>query len=122
MLDSGAVSALAAGHHRARAIVAERRRRGAAVLTSCVVVVETTTGRGPFDAATNRVLSGVRVVGVAEELARAAGALRHSAGRSALDAIVVATAEAVGGIVLTADVDDMGALAAVAQGVRVRSW
>lgn len=122
VLDSGAISALAAGESRARAILVERRRRGAAVLTPAVVVAETTTGRGPSDAAANRVLSGVRVVPVLEELARSAGALRHRARRPALDAIVVATAQAVQGIVLTADVDDMSALAAVAEGVRVRSW
>ncbi len=52
-------------------------------------------------------------------LARRAGGLRHRARRgSAVDAIVVASAEP-GGVVLSGDVEDLGALASYAKGVRV---
>ncbi len=93
--------------------------------TSSVVVAEVTTGRGPTDAATNRVLASMDVVGVGEQLARATGALRFQAGISAtVDALVVATAQASGGgVVLSGgDVDDPGRLASVAVNVEVRRW
>lgn len=127
VLDSGAISALAAGDVVARAIVSERRRRGAAVLTSAVVVAET-TGQGPKDATTNRVLAGVELVEVGEQMARAAGILRCRSGVSGtVDALVVATAAAAatvdgGAVVLTADVDDIGRLAEAAAGVKVQRW
>jgi predicted nucleic acid-binding protein len=127
VLDSGAISALADGDVRARAIVAERRRRGAAVLTSAVVVAET-TGQGQRDAPTNRVLAGIELVDVGEPIARFAGVLRHRSGVSGtVDALVVATAAAEaavegGAVVLTADIDDIGRLADGAAGVKVQRW
>jgi len=127
VLDSGAISALAAGDVRARAIVSERRRRGAAVLASAVVVAET-TGQGQRDATTNRVLGGVELVEVGEPLARVAGVLRYRSGVSGtVDALVVATAAAQaalegGAVVLTADIDDMNRLAEAAVGVKVQRW
>jgi hypothetical protein len=52
-------------------------------------------------------------------LARRAGELRHLAGKgSAVDAVVVATAEP-GGVVLSGDVDDLSALASHANAVRI---
>jgi hypothetical protein len=56
---------------------------------------------------------------VSEALARRAAHLRHTARRgSAVDAILVATAEP-GGTVLTGDVRDLTALAANADGVTI---
>jgi len=127
VLDSGAISALAAGDVRARAIVSERRRRGAAVLAPAVVVAET-TGQGQRDATTNRVLAGVELVEVGEPLARVAGVLRYRSGVSGtVDALVVATAAAQaaaegGAVVLSADIDDMSRLAEAAVGVEVQRW
>lgn len=52
-------------------------------------------------------------------LARRAGELRHLARRgSAVDAIVVASPEP-GGVVLTGDVEDLGALASHPNAVRI---
>ena len=52
-------------------------------------------------------------------LARRAGELRHRArSGSAVDAIVVASAEP-GGIILSGDVEDLRALASYATGVRI---
>jgi hypothetical protein len=59
------------------------------------------------------------VEAVAESLARRAAYLRRRARRgSAVDAVVVAFAEP-GGAVLTSDPDDLQALAAHADGVRI---
>lgn len=85
-----------------------------------VVLVECLTGRQGSDALTNRFL---KICDVLEDLpqarARRAAALRTLAGRgSAVDAIVVATAEP-RGTVLTGDTDDLGALAAFADDVAV---
>ncbi len=52
-------------------------------------------------------------------LARRSGELRHRARRGcAVDAIVVASAEP-GGVILSGDVEDLGALASYANGVRI---
>ncbi len=124
ILDSGAISALALGDPELRRALQRAVARGVSWKTSAAVVAETTTGRGPADARTNRVLGRLRLVPVDEGLARRAGALRFAARRpGVVDAMVVATAEAGGGgIVVTGDVDDMSALAAVARGVRVQAW
>ncbi len=124
VFDSGAISALAAGDPRVRHILTKARAAGVVARTASVVVAEVTTGRGPTDAATNRVLAGMDVVGVGEQLARAAGALRYRSGiPGTVDAVVVATAQASGGgVVLTADADDLGRLASVAVNVEVRRW
>jgi len=85
-----------------------------------VVLAESTTGRQRDDAALNRLL---KTCDVSEDLpaslARRGGELRHLARRgSAVDAIVVASAEP-GGVVLSGDVEDLGALASHANAVRI---
>lgn len=124
ILDAGAISALALGNPELRRALQRAVARGVSCMTSAAVVAETTTGRGPADARTNSVLGRLRLVPVDERLARRAGALRFAARRpGVVDALVVATAEADGGgIVVTGDVDDMSALAAVARGVQVQAW
>lgn len=123
VLDSGAVSALAEGDPRVRRIAARARAADLPLRTSAAVVAEV-TGRGAPDTPTNRVLSGLDIVEVGERLARLAGALRHHSGVSAtVDALVIATAVVSGGgVVLSADTDDMSRLAGAATGVEVRRW
>jgi len=120
-LDSGVVSALAEGDARVRAHLEAFRRRDVEVIVPSVVIAECTTGRGPRDASVNLVLRGFRCASATEPVARRAAALRHQAGRphATIDAIIVATAELVGGrALLTRDPADCGALAG-GTGVRV---
>ena len=123
VLSSGAVSALGEGDPRVRRIASAARAADLTAITSAAVVAEV-TGRGARDATMNRVLAGLDVVGVGERLARLAGVLRHRSGVSAtVDALVVATAVARGGgVVLTADTDDMTRLTGAAPGVEARRW
>ncbi len=85
-----------------------------------MVIAESTTGRRRNDAAVNRLLKTCDVrEDLPASLARRAGELRHLAQRgSAVDAVVVASAEP-GGVVLTGDVEDLGALASHSDAVRV---
>ena len=113
-LDSGAVSALAAGHQRLRADLLVLQRRGLEAVVPSPVITECVTGNGPRDANTDRVLSRLAVVPVDESIARRAGQLRYEAQRpdATVDALVVATAEiAGGGLVFTGDPKDLGRLA-----------
>ncbi|HUY61158.1 MAG TPA: hypothetical protein VMW49_04715 [Candidatus Dormibacteraeota bacterium] len=89
-------------------------------LVPSVVLAESTTGRQRNDAAVNRLLKTCDVSeDVPVSLARRAGELRYRAGRgSAVDALVVASAEP-GGVVLSADLEDLGALASHANAVRI---
>ena len=90
-------------------------------LVPAVVLTESLSGRPHTDAAVNRLLKSCIVIEeVPQSLARRAGVLRSLAGRgSAVDALVVATAEP-GGIVLTGDTGDLSALAAYAVDVSIR--
>lgn len=121
VLDSGGVSFLA---NRAQDVVAVIRalvRDGEwPPLVPSVVLVESTTGRQRDDATVNRLLKTCDVrEDLPASLARRAGELRYLAGRgSAVDAVVVASAEP-GGVVLSADVKDIAAIASHATAVRV---
>jgi len=86
------------------------------------VLIECLTGDGHRDAGTNRLVKTCDVVAeVPIALARRAATLRTAARRgSAVDALVVATAEP-GGVVLTGDPDDLRPLADGARGVVVRA-
>ena len=123
VLDSGGLSRLA-----------ERRRQSAQLLTSLslgptwpplvptVVLTESFSGMPRTDATVNRLLKSCIVVEeIPESLARRAGVLRTLAGRgSAVDALVVATAEP-GGTVLTSDIGDLSALAHHADAVSIHA-
>lgn len=87
-----------------------------------VVVVESVSGRPGPDSNTNRLLKTCDVyTELPESTARRAARLRFRAKRgSAVDAVVIATAEP-GGRVLTGDPRDLSALAAHADGVTVES-
>lgn len=121
VLDSGAVSRLAERSRASVAIIVALREEGlwpAAVPSA--VLVECLQGHAGRDANQNQLLKTCDVIDrVPESLARRAAFLRRRARRgSAVDAIVVALAEP-GGTVLTTDPDDLEALAAHAQRVRV---
>ncbi len=113
VLDSNGLTMLASN----RARLEELRRRGEwpAVLPS-VVLVEALTGDPQRDYHENRVLKTCDIRPVDELLARGAGSLRSRVGLrrvpSAVDAVVVALADLVGGAtVLSSDVGDLQALA-----------
>jgi hypothetical protein len=122
VLDSGGISFLATRNQDTAATIQVFVNDGLwpAVVPS-VALVESLTGRQQDDAVVNRLLKTCDVVEeLPEALARRAAELRHLARRgSAVDAIVVATAEP-GGTVLTGDTGDLRALANNADGVTIR--
>ena len=121
ILDSGGVSFLAKRNQDAVATIRALVRAGAwPPLVPSVVLAESTTGRQRNDAAVNRLLKTCDVrEDLPASLARRAGELRHRARRgSAVDAVVVAVAEP-GGVVLTGDIEDLGALASHSDAVRI---
>lgn len=121
VLDSGGVSRLAGRSRRALALIVALRDTGLwPPVVPSVVLAESLTGDSGRDAITNRFLKTCDIdESVPLALARRAARLRGQARRgSAVDAIVVATAEP-NGAVLTGDVDDLVALAAHASGVAV---
>lgn len=123
VLDSGGVSNLAKRTQEAEALIAVLRREGLwPPLVPSVVVVECLTGRPRTDVVTNRFLKTCEVVEeVSEPLARRAASLRAQARRgSAVDALVIASAEP-GGTVLTGDSADLRALAGHAEDVSVEA-
>jgi predicted nucleic acid-binding protein len=88
---------------------------GATIFVSAPVVTETTTGDGSRDANINRVLKSCAVLPLDEGLARAAGALRYRRrGAGAVDAMVVASADAVpNATLITGDAGDLVPLASL---------
>lgn len=121
VLDSGGLSRLAERSQRASALLTALRREELwPPLVPAPVLVECLTGHAGRDANVNRLLRTCSVVErVSEVLVRRAAALRFAARRgSAIDALVVASAEPAG-IVLTSDVGDLRALSAHSHGVIV---
>lgn len=118
VLDSGALTALAEKDDGIRRYIERAIQEKAEIVVPTVVIAETTTGT-PRDASLNRLLAafGPTLVVLTESLARDAGSLRYRAHRpvrDTIDAIVVATADAVSGsTILTGDIGDLGALASV---------
>jgi predicted nucleic acid-binding protein len=123
VLDSGAVSRLAERSRRAAGLLTVLKRTGQwPLVIPSPVLVECLRGDPRRDAATNRFLKSCKIeVHLQVARARRAAELRRLAGRgSAVDAIVVATAEP-NGTVYTGDEADIRALAAHAVGVVVRA-
>ncbi|MXW96377.1 MAG: hypothetical protein F4110_13495 [Acidimicrobiaceae bacterium] len=126
VLDSGAITRLARKDHLSAARIESLKRHGIwPPVVPSVVLVECLTGRQRIDAVTNRFLKGCDIEEhLPKQIARNAGKLRDQTGRaseiSAVDAVVVAVAEP-DGIVLSADPEDLRALAAHAQGVAVEA-
>lgn len=121
VLDAGGVSRLAERSSWAAALLTALRREGLwPPVVPSVVLVESLTGRPDRDAGTHRLLKMCDVLEeLPESVARRAASLRHRTRRgSAVDAVVVASAEP-GGVVLTGDIRDLGALASRADRVRV---
>lgn len=121
VLDSGGLSHLAERSPRALAVIRELRAAGLwPPVVASPVLVECLTGHPGRDAATNRLLTTCALrTELPAAMARRGARLRFSARRgSAVDAIVVASAEP-SGVVLTSDGADPRALAEVATGVAV---
>jgi predicted nucleic acid-binding protein len=121
VLDSSAVSFLAARTPQAVAVL--QRLSGSGLwppAVPSVVMVECLTERVSRDASVHRVLNECHIrEALPAQLARRAAYLRTQARRgSAVDAIVIATAEP-GGTALTADRKDFAALAEWSADVRV---
>ena len=121
VLDSEAVSALAAPRERAvaarraQAVLAEAARRSALVRIPAAVLTEVYRGSGR-DAGVDRVVGRAnRVIELDHQTARLAGGLLGRDGLDschAVDAAVVATGIRLGGaIVVTGDPDDLRSLA-----------
>lgn len=121
VLDSGGVTRLAERSKQTLALILALREAGLwPPQVPSVVLVECLQGHAGRDAIENRLLKTCDVTpSVPEALARRAALLRRLARRgSAIDALVVASAEP-GGTVLTTDTDDLKALAAHAQDVDI---
>lgn len=115
ILDSGALTALADFNEAIRSYLLRELRAGADILIPAVVLVESVTGTN-LDANLNRLARPYSVRVIDEQIARAAGQLRHACrrrGAGTIDAIVVAIADAVANsFVVTTDPDDIRHLAA----------
>jgi len=121
VLDSGGVSRLAQRTTAAAALITAFKREGLwPPMVPSIVLVECLRGRPDKDAGTNRFLKTCQVeTRLPEALVRRAAHLRTLARHgSAVDAVVVASAEP-GGTVLGGDVDDLRVLAAHAEDVTV---
>jgi predicted nucleic acid-binding protein len=121
ILDSGGVSRLAERSRASLALILALRERGLwPPKVPAVVLVECLQGHAGRDANANRFLKTCDIAEtIPESLARRAALLRRVARRgSAVDALVVASAEP-GGTVLTSDPEDLEALAAHANDVAV---
>jgi len=121
VLDSGGVTRLAERSLQSAALIMALREEG--LWPPCVlsvVLVECLEGHAGRDAGENRFLKTCDIVElVPESLARRAATLRRRARKgSAIDALVVASAEP-GGTVLTSDPRDLEALAAHADEVNI---
>lgn len=118
VLDSGGLTALVGGSHRAREWLRWIIEHEGTVTIPTPVLVESTTGHPGRDAEVNRVVAVLqRVAGAleapTEAIARRAGKLRHRAGHDdGIDALVAASAVGDGStaILLTSDPFDLGRL------------
>lgn len=120
-LDSGGVTYLAKRSKQNLALLSALREAGLwPPHVPSIVLVECLQGHSGRDAIENKFLKTCDIVpAISEALARRAALLRRLARRgSAVDALVVASAEP-GGTVITTDPDDLEALAAYAQDVDV---
>lgn len=122
VLDSGGLSYLAKRNQDAAATIRVLVRDGLwPPVVPSVVLAESVTGRQRNDANVNRLLKTCDIVEeLPEALARRAGELRFRARQgSAVDSILVASAEPAG-MVLTGDDEDLEALASHADRVTIQ--
>lgn len=123
VLDSGAITHLAQRSRTAAALITALRAQGLwPALIPSAVLIECLTGDARRDARTNALLKTCEIVeNLPTDLARRAAWLRTKARRgSAIDALVVVTAEP-GGAILTGDPKDLIALADHGQGVTIHA-
>ena len=116
ILDSGAISAIAEGNPRARAVLLRARRGGRLVVIPAPVLAEVYTGR-PEHAHIDRVIVAVDCqLDTTAERAKQAGVLRSKSGVvDVVDAIVVAeTAANLPAVIVTSDRRDIEALVGAA--------
>ena len=112
VLDCEGLSKLVNDHEPAVALVAEARKRGMEVVISALTIIEAAHSRTD-KARLVWVLSGLRIVHIGDEEAKAASALLISAGlhghKYAIDAAVaeMALRQQRPVVMLTSDVDDM---------------
>jgi hypothetical protein len=115
VLDCEGLSKLVGDHEPVVALVAEARRRGMEAVISALTVIET-VHRRTDRARLAWVLSGLRIVPVGDEEAKAASALLMNAGlhghKYAIDAAVaeMALRQRRPVVMLTSDIDDMAKL------------
>lgn len=117
ILDSGGISALAAGNALARAVLVRARREARLVVIPAPVLTEVYTGRRDH-ARIDRVINAVDLqIATTPERAKQAGVLRAKSGvLSVVDAIVVAEAvAALPAVIVTSDPDDIKALVEAAR-------
>jgi predicted nucleic acid-binding protein len=118
VLDSGGLTALLGGSHRARAWLRWIVEASGSICVPTPVLVECTTGNGARDAEVNRVLGTLGRASAAleapdEATARRAGALRFADGTDdGIDALVASAAVGDGAptVILTSDPRDLGRL------------
>ena len=119
VLDSGAITALGRRDRQTAARIAVLRQRGLwPPLVSTAVLVESLTGNRVRDTLANRTVGLSLVQAVDEPLACRAAQLRGRArAGSAVEAIVVATAELLEALVMTTNPVDLARLSRHANGV-----
>ena len=112
VLDCEGLSKFVSDHEPVVALVAEARRRGMEVVISALTIIEA-AHRRTEKARLARVLSGVRIVHIGDEEAKAASAMLINAGlhghKYAIDAAVaeMALRQRRPVVMLTSDIDDM---------------
>jgi hypothetical protein len=129
VLDSGGLTALAGGSHRAREWVRWVVEHEGNICVPTPVLVDSTTGDGGRDAEVNRILGilqrAMAVIEAPDELvARRAGRLRYRAGSDdGVDALVASSAIGNGGatVLLTSDPGDLERLLVDEPHVHVRA-
>jgi predicted nucleic acid-binding protein len=115
VLDSEGLSKLLDDHEPAVAMVAEARKRGMEVVISALTIIEAVHARTDR-ARLNWLLSGLRIVPIGDEDAKAASAMLIGAGlhghKYAIDAVVaeMTLRQQRPVVMLTSDVDDMAKL------------
>ncbi|GAB3989478.1 hypothetical protein GCM10029978_114690 [Actinoallomurus acanthiterrae] len=112
VLDCEGLSKLVNDHERVVALVTESRKRGMEVVVNALTIIET-AHRRTDNARLAWILSGVRIVHVGEEEAKAASTMLINAGlhghKYAIDAAVaeMAVRQRRPVVLLTSDIDDM---------------
>ncbi|PZS22390.1 MAG: hypothetical protein DLM60_04665 [Pseudonocardiales bacterium] len=119
VLDSGAITALGRRDRQTAARIAALRQRGLwPPIVSTAVLVDSLTGNRVRDALANRTVGLSLVYPLDEPVACRAAQFRGRArAGSAVDAIVVATAELLEALVITVNPDDLARLSQQADGV-----